>query len=580
MGYERVAAKLAADECVILDGGNATELQRLRRATRPLREGELWGSWALYRAPEVVLEAHRRYVAAGCDVVTANTWSLLGAGELETGQPHELDHWTAVARSAVELAREAAAEEGRGGDVAVAFSLSEEVLRQSRETVELLRRVWDAQPPDLLLVETLTLVRDPATFDGVRALVDTGLPVWLSFRRCRHGACGVYGQHWGPPEGDAFGRAARRFEELGVQALLVNCLPADHVTGMLSWLSDFTSLPLGAYPNLGRLAGSLWRFDDSVAPDDYARLALAWREEGAQIVGGCCGVTPDHVAAAARALAGTKRGHAHPTPVHDVAGELGPDDAHPAQWLDGRGRPLFPLPFPSLVVEPGVFVPTQGSYLLWKHLFREGIGAGRRCVDMGCGCGILTVQLALNGAEQVLAVDIDRDAVANTISNAFRHGVGEVVTGEDADLYQWEPPERFDVVVASLYQMPVDPFEEASGHRPLDYWGRNLLDHFLDLLPRLLAEGGVAYVMQLSIIGQRETQRRLAAAGLEARVVDWSFFPFGPLFLENREQIARVEERSDAYHLAVGGEDVMVAYLLEVCAGAFRERHGRAERPE
>ena len=53
--------------------------------------------------------------------------------------------------------------------------------------------------------------------NGERAntLLDTGLPVWLSFRRCRHGVCGVYGEHWGGPEGDAFGRAARRFEEMG-----------------------------------------------------------------------------------------------------------------------------------------------------------------------------------------------------------------------------------------------------------------------------------------------------------------------------------------------------------------------------
>ena len=56
------------------------------------------------------------------------------------------------------------------------------------------------------------------------------------------------------PEGDAFGRAARRFEEMGVGALAINCIPPDHVTGMLSWLRDFTDLPLGVYPNLGYLS--------------------------------------------------------------------------------------------------------------------------------------------------------------------------------------------------------------------------------------------------------------------------------------------------------------------------------------
>jgi hypothetical protein len=70
--------------------------------------------------------------------------------------------------------------------------------------------------------------------------------------------------------------------------------------------------------------------------------------------------------------------------------------------------------------------------------------------------------------------------------------------------------------------------------------------------------------MQLSIIGQLETAALLDELGLSARVIDFSFFPFGPVFLENREQIARVEQLSDAFHLHIGGEDVNIAYLLEV----------------
>ena len=181
-----------------------------------------------------------------------------------------------------------------------------------RETVALLARAFREDPPDLILLETLTLVRDPSTFETVDLLLETGLPVWLSFRRCRHGVCGVYGQHWGPPEGDLFGRAARRFEQMGVGALLINCLPVDHVPGMIPWLRDFTGLPLGVYPNLGHLAGREWRFDERIGPAEYAQLALEWREEGAQIIGGCCGTTPEHIAAAAQAVAGTKPGRKRP----------------------------------------------------------------------------------------------------------------------------------------------------------------------------------------------------------------------------------------------------------------------------
>ena len=563
--YLALEEKLREEQCVVLDGGVATELQRVGTGVGP--QAGLWGTWALYTAPRAVLEVHRSYAETGCHVLSTNTWSILSAPEVERAAPSgpEVAHWMDVARTGIRLARRGIADAGREGECAVAFAISEEVNTDDRrETVELLARVFEDEPPDLVLLETLTLVRDPETFETVELLLETGLPLWLSFRRCRHGVCGVVGQHWGPPEGDLFGRAARRFEETGVGALLVNCLPVGHVPGMISWLRDFTSLPLGAYPNLGHLAGTRWRFDDEVDPPTYAELALRWREEGAQIVGGCCGVTPEHVAAVVEAVRGTKPGNARPDSSALLADEA-PAPAEP--WQDERGRRLFPLPFPELVVEEGVFVPTAGSFLVWKTLFTSQAGEGKTCLDVGCGSGILAVQLALNGAASVHAIDVDRNAVANTLSNAFRNGVADRVGGETVDLYQWEPDRRYELVVASLYQMPVDPYAEPTGHRPLDYWGRNLLDHLLRLLPRLLAEDGVAYVMQLSILGQAQTERLLAEGGLRARVADVSFFPFGPLFEENRDQIGRVEQLSDAYHLSFGSEDVVVAYLLEVSHG-------------
>lgn len=211
-----------------------------------------------------------------------------------------------------------------------------------------------------------------------------------------------------------------------------------------------------------------------------------------------------------------------------------------------------------------MFVPTVGSLLVWKHLVRTGTGRDKRCLDVGCGTGLLAVQLALNGAEHVHAIDIQRRAVANTLANAFRNGVAERVSGAEVDLYTYEAEERYDVVVGSLYQLPVDPFREVTGHRPLDFWGRNLLDHLIGLLPRLLAEQGVAYLMQLSILSQLRTAELLEANDLVIRVVDFGFYPFNELFREHADQIARVEALSDAYHLELGEQDVMVAYVLEV----------------
>jgi cyclopropane fatty-acyl-phospholipid synthase-like methyltransferase len=202
--------------------------------------------------------------------------------------------------------------------------------------------------------------------------------------------------------------------------------------------------------------------------------------------------------------------------------------------------------------------------MTWRYVFREGIGAHQRCLDVGCGTGILAVQLALNGADHVRALDIDDRAVANTLANAFRNDVSDRVTAETVDLFPWVPEERYEVIVASLYQKPTDPFERLSSHRVPDYWGRNLVDQLIAKLPEALAPEGVAYVVQLSILSQQRTAEMLAEHGLVAHPVDYTMFAFPPDQQDSRAQIGRVEELSDAYHLAVGEQEVIVAYLLEV----------------
>ncbi|HKZ13973.1 MAG TPA: homocysteine S-methyltransferase family protein [Solirubrobacterales bacterium] len=563
--YEGIARKIATERCVILDGATGTELFEVE-GRRPELDDHMWGIGALLEVPDQVEAIHRRYVDAGADVISTNTWGLPTA--LRNGDGGAWDgsrpvHWMDTARRAVRVARHATA--SRIDEVAVAFSINGDVdTADGQETIRLLARAFEDERPDMILLETLSLVRS-STYATVEGLLEIGLPVWLSFRRCRHGVCGVYGEHWGGPEGDSFGRAARRFEEMGVGALMINCIPPDHVPGMISWLRDFTDLPLGVYPNLGYLSAAGWRTDGNVDDARYAELALAWREEGAQIIGGCCGVGPDQIAAAATALAETKPGHLHPPePRHLGDRRNGAGAESPAHWIDPRDRPLFPLDFPDITVDEGVFAPTQGSFLIWQYLFTEGVGAHQRCLDIGCGSGLLTVQLARNGASHVHAIDIDGAAVANTLTNAFRNGVADKVSAAAADLYPWVPEERYDVIVASLYQTPVDPFEQVTTHRPLDFWGRNLIDHLIKLLPEALADDGVAYIMQLSIIGEQQTIAQLEALGYRSRVVSFAFFEFHELFKEKSEQIARVEEQSDAYHLRLGDHDVMVAYLIEV----------------
>ena len=198
--YAAVEQKLAEGRCVVLDGGVATELQRALPAASLTPHDDLWGTWALYRAPEAVVDVHRAYVAAGCDVISTDTWSVLANADGDGSAAGGLLHWMDIARIGIRLARTAASERP-GSAPAVAFSISDEAESLSRDgsTTRLLARIFEDEAPDLILLETLSLIREPQTFDLVASLLELGFPLWLSYRRCRHGVCGVYGQHWGPP---------------------------------------------------------------------------------------------------------------------------------------------------------------------------------------------------------------------------------------------------------------------------------------------------------------------------------------------------------------------------------------------
>jgi S-methylmethionine-dependent homocysteine/selenocysteine methylase/SAM-dependent methyltransferase len=514
--YEHVAEGLTQQRCVVLDGGVATELPHQHRQD----DERTWGIEALASTPEEVLEVHRRYVSAGVDVVTTNTWGLAAALDDEAvvvGANGHPVHWMDIARRGVRVARQAIAAEGRTGECAVAFSLNGDIDRpDGAETVSLLARSLATDPPDLIMLETLSVLR-PSLFEVVEALLETSVPLWLSFRRCRHGLCGVYGQHWGGPEGDAFGRAARRFEDLGVSALLVNCIPPDHVGGVMSYLRDFTDLPLGVYPNLGYYTSAGWHFEDGIDGERYADMALRWRSEGAQIVGGCCGTRPEHIEAARTALEGTAPGRErHEEPAHPPEDRDGRGDLPARCWTDRRGHALQPLPVPAIDLHEEVAGSVPGTYLLWRYLHEHGIGAHQRCLDVACGAGLQAVQLARNGAAHVHALDVNGRAVANTLDNAFANGVAERVSGEQADLYPWIPAERYEVIVASLPQTPIDPLGRLGSHRPVDYWGRGLVDQLIAKLPRALAPEGVAYVTTTSLLSPGRTSDLLAEAGLRA----------------------------------------------------------------
>jgi S-methylmethionine-dependent homocysteine/selenocysteine methylase len=287
-------ARLASGPALILDGALGTELER-RGAESAL---PLWSARALLERPQLVRAIHEDYVAAGVELLTADTFRTQRRTLARAGLGQRAPELTA---RAVALAREAAAG-AVGRRVFVAGSIApledcyspelvpgaDALADEHAEHASVLARAG----ADLLLVETMNTIREARA--AVRAARATGLATWVSFV-CAPGARLLSGE----PLGEALGAVA----PLGPQAVLVNCLPPDDASACLPLLHE-TGLPFGVYANLGApTADGGFRRSAECPPAAFAAHALAWTQAGARIVGGCCGTTPDHLRAVSRRLA-------------------------------------------------------------------------------------------------------------------------------------------------------------------------------------------------------------------------------------------------------------------------------------
>lgn len=98
---------------------------------------------------------------------------------------------------------------------------------------------------------------------------------------------------------------------MSFNALLLGCVRLGELPGAISAVRRDVALPLSVYPSLGRATPESWVRDLHLTPAGYAQLAEAWRLEGDQSVGGCCGVTPAHIKAVAQRLSNSRSDRRH-----------------------------------------------------------------------------------------------------------------------------------------------------------------------------------------------------------------------------------------------------------------------------
>jgi S-methylmethionine-dependent homocysteine/selenocysteine methylase len=288
----------------LLDGGTGREL---RRIGAPFRQPE-WSALALIEAPEFVARVHRAFIAAGADVITTNSYAIV---PFHIGAERFALDGLALAQRAGRLAREAADAAGR--PVLVAGSLP--------PICGSYRADWFdpvfARPILSALVQGLRPHVDhwqPETLSGIaeaelaREVVgEDGKPLWLSFTLRDDVRSAQPQLRSGEPVNDAVAAALR----LRAQALLFNCSQPEVMGAAVdaareclrrSERSDAADLRVGVYANAfanvpkeAQANADLNEIRADLTPQGYLRWVLDWIDRGAAIVGGCCGISPDHI---------------------------------------------------------------------------------------------------------------------------------------------------------------------------------------------------------------------------------------------------------------------------------------------
>lgn len=274
-----MGADFLRDNIVILDGAMGTVLQQ--RGLPPGGQPELLN----LTDPELMDSIYREYIAAGSQVLYANTF---GANALKLGRTgHSVEE---VVGAAVAVAKRAAA----GTSVRVALDIGPlgELLEpmgslpfeRAYELFRELAAAGERAGADLAVIETMTdLYEAKAALLAVKE--NTNLPVFVTMSFEERGRTFT---------GCTVAAMARTLEGLGADAIGLNCsLGPDLLAPMLKELCENTRLPVIAKPNAGLPDPVDGHYD--MGPEEFVQALLPCWEAGVTIFGGCCGTSPEYI---------------------------------------------------------------------------------------------------------------------------------------------------------------------------------------------------------------------------------------------------------------------------------------------
>jgi 5-methyltetrahydrofolate--homocysteine methyltransferase len=415
--------QIAAERILVLDGAMGTMIQALRLDEQGFR-GARFDAWnrevrgnndlLILTRPDAIRAIHLAYFRAGADIVSTNTFSSTRIAQADYGMAeiaYELN--LEGARLAKEAAKQAEAEDGKPRFVAGAIgptnrtaSISPDVLNPSFRSVtfdelriaytEQVRGLLDGGV-DTLLIETIfdTLNAKAVIFAIAEELDARGIdvPVMISGTITDRSGRLLSGQ---TPE--AFWNSVTHAAPISVG---LNCaLGAKEMRAHIAELGRVADTLICAYPNAG-LPNEFGYYDES--PEDMAALIGEFAESGlVNIAGGCCGTTPDHIRAIAKAVAGRK-----PRAIPEIP---------PRLRLSGmEAFTLTPeIPFVNIGERTNVTgsarfrkLITAGDYTAALAVARDQVENGAQIIDINMDEGLLDSEKAMTIFLNLIAAEPD-----------------------------------------------------------------------------------------------------------------------------------------------------------------------------
>jgi len=272
-----------------MDGAMGTEiLHRGVSTTLPL-----WSAEALLTHPETVQHIHEDYIEAGAHIIITDTFRTTRRAFAKQGIADKAHEATILA---CRLVQQAIAHVQPDHEVYIAGSMapledcySPELTPSNQELLQehaMYAQDLKAGGVDFLLLETMITLRE--TLAAIQDARQLDLPFAVSFCTDEQGT--LLG-------GESLREVVKAVEKYDPLFLGINCVAPSTATKALRILKNVTHKPLSAYAQGAGAPDDAqgWQFTEENTLDNYVIYAKQWRDEGALVIGGCCGTSPAYI---------------------------------------------------------------------------------------------------------------------------------------------------------------------------------------------------------------------------------------------------------------------------------------------